>query len=123
MAQKVLLSRYYSPTLLADIAKFVTLCEYCQKHQPLSYHPTKQLKTSTVSYPFDQWGINIVGPFSTGSRQKKFLLVIVDYFSKWVKAEALTQITEDAIMKVLWQNIVSQYGIPHKIVSNNGRQF
>ncbi|XP_074573474.1 uncharacterized protein LOC141829895 [Curcuma longa] len=52
-------------------------------------------------------------------QQKKFLLVAVDYFSKWVEAEALARITEGAVMKFLWGNIICRYGIPYRLVSDN----
>ncbi|XP_042432636.1 uncharacterized protein K02A2.6-like [Zingiber officinale] len=55
--------------------------------------------------------------------QKHFLLLDVDYFSKWVEAEALARITEDAVIQFLWKNILCKFGIPHKLVSDNGRQF
>ncbi|XP_042441319.1 uncharacterized protein LOC122026654 [Zingiber officinale] len=55
--------------------------------------------------------------------QRRFLLVAVDYFSKWVEAEALTRITEDVVIQFLWRNILCRFGIPHKLVSDNGRQF
>ncbi|XP_074556839.1 uncharacterized protein LOC141812738 [Curcuma longa] len=54
--------------------------------------------------------MDIVGPFPTGPQQKKFLLIAVDYFSKWVEAEALARITEEAVIKFLWKNIVCRYG-------------
>ncbi|XP_042467469.1 uncharacterized protein LOC122050644 [Zingiber officinale] len=54
---------------------------------------------------------------------KRFLLVAVDYFFKWVEAEALARITESAVIQFLWRNILCRFGIPHKLVSDNGRQF
>ncbi|XP_073129088.1 uncharacterized protein [Henckelia pumila] len=56
-------------------------------------------------------------------RQKKFLLVAVDYFSKWVEAEPLARITEEAVLGFIWKNIVCRFGLPRKLVSDNGRQF
>lgn len=57
------------------------------------------------------------------SLQKKFLLVVIDYFFKWVKAEPLARITEGAMIQFLWKNIICQYGIPRKLISDNGPQF
>lgn len=48
-------------------------------------------------YPFMQWGIDILGPFPIGRRQLKFLIVAIDYFTKWVEAEPLAKITEPNI--------------------------
>ncbi|KAL0434376.1 UNVERIFIED_CONTAM: hypothetical protein Slati_2771900 [Sesamum latifolium] len=52
-----------------------------------------------------------------------FLLVAIDYFTKWVEAEALARITEGEVMKFIWKNIVCHFGIPREIMSDNGRQF
>ena len=53
----------------------------------------------------------------------KFLLVVIDYFTKWVKAEALAPITEARIQGFVWKNIICRFGIPRMIITDNGRQF
>ena len=53
----------------------------------------------------------------------KFLLVVIDYFTKWVKAEALATIIEIKVQNFVWKNIVCRFGIPRTIILNNGRQF
>ncbi|XP_073137059.1 uncharacterized protein [Henckelia pumila] len=58
-----------------------------------------------------------------GPGQKNFLLVAVDYFSKWVEAEPLAKITEGAVLGFIWKNIVYRFGLPQKLISDNGRQF
>ncbi|XP_075507621.1 uncharacterized protein LOC142544461 [Primulina tabacum] len=93
------------------------------KRQAPSYSPATLMKPIWASCPFDQWGMNIVGPFSVARAQKKFLLVAVDYFSKWVEAEPLAKITEQEVLKFLWKNIVCRFGVPRRIISDNGRQF
>ena len=51
----------------------------------------------TAPWPFAQWGLNIMGPFSTAVRQLKFLVVGIDYFTKWVEAELLAKITQQIV--------------------------
>ena len=55
--------------------------------------------------------------------QKVFLLVVIDYFSKLVEAEAFSRITNLQIRKFLWTNVITRFGVPHEIVSDNGPQF
>ena len=62
-----------------------------------------------------------MGPLPQGKRQVRFLLITIDYFMKWVKAEALITITEAKVQNFVWKNIVCRFGIPRKIISNNGR--
>ena len=60
---------------------------------------------------------------SQGKGQAKFLLVAIDYFTKWVEVEALVTITEARIRSFVWKNIIYRFGIPRMIISDNGRQF
>ena len=53
----------------------------------------------------------------------KFLLVVIDYFTKWVKAKALATITEAKVQIFVWNNIVCNFRIPRTIISDNGHQF
>ena len=64
-----------------------------------------------------------MGPFPAAVRQLKFLVVGIDYFTKWVEAEALSTITERNIRSFVWRNIICRYGIPRVLVSDNGKQF
>ena len=64
-----------------------------------------------------------MGPFPTALRQLKFLVVDIDYFTKWVEAEPLATITENSIRNFVWRNIIYKYGIPRVLVSDNGKQF
>ena len=64
-----------------------------------------------------------MGPFPMVVRQLKFLVVGIDYFTKWVKVEALATITEKNIRSFVWRNIICKYGIPRVLVSENGKQF
>ena len=64
-----------------------------------------------------------MGPFPTAVRQLKFLVVGIDYFTKWVEVEALATITEKNIRSFVWRNIICRYGIPKVLVSDNEKQF
>ena len=75
----------------------------------------------TTLWPFAQWRLDIMGPFLTIVRQLKFLVVGIDYFTKWVEVKALATITEKNIRNFVWRNIICRYGIPRVIVSDNGK--
>ena len=64
-----------------------------------------------------------MGPFPTVIRQLKFLVVNIDYFTKWVEAEPLATITEKNIRSFVYRNIFYRYNIPRVLISNNGKQF
>ncbi|KAL0420546.1 UNVERIFIED_CONTAM: hypothetical protein Slati_3077500 [Sesamum latifolium] len=76
-----------------------------------------------IACPFDQWGIDIVGPFPSAVAQKKFMIVAVEYFTKWVEAEAVAKISEMEVINFIWKNIICRIGISRVLVSDNGTQF
>lgn len=73
--------------------------------------------------PFAQWGIDLLGPFTLASGQRKYLIVAVDYFTKWIEAELLAGIFTKSATSFVWKSIISRFGIPRAIVTNNGKQF
>ncbi|XP_071713118.1 uncharacterized protein [Rutidosis leptorrhynchoides] len=75
------------------------------------------------AWPFCKWAIDIVGPFPRSVGNAKFLVVAIDFFSKWVEAKVLAKITGENIKKFVWNDIVCRYGLPNEIVSDNGKQF
>ena len=64
-----------------------------------------------------------MGLFPIVMRQLKFLIVDIDYFTKWVEAEALATIKEKNVWSFVWKYIVCRFGIPRVLVSDNGKQF
>ncbi|XP_075507599.1 uncharacterized protein LOC142544436 [Primulina tabacum] len=80
LARKVLLVGYCWPSVLHDAQELVMSCDSCQQHAWLHLRPTAVMKAIADACPFDQWGMDIVGPFPIPPAQKKFLLVAVDYF-------------------------------------------
>nr|GEX80120.1 reverse transcriptase domain-containing protein [Tanacetum cinerariifolium] len=76
-----------------------------------------------AEYPFYKWGIDIAGPFPEGPGKVKFLIIAMDYFTKWIEAKAVATITDRKVKKFVWDNIVCRFGIPGEIISDNGKQF
>ena len=109
--------------MLKDAQAYVKTCDKCQRFSNLIRQPSEELTPMMAPWPFAQWGLDIIGPFPTAVRQLKFLVVGIDYFTKWVEAEALAIITEKNIRSFVWRNIIYRYGIPRVLVSDNGRQF
>ena len=94
---KVLRQGYYWPTILKDATDLVKRCRICQEHAKISRLPSEPLTSVTSPWPFQQWGLDILGPLPIGKGQCKFIIVAVDYFTKWAEAEPLAIITEQKI--------------------------
>ena len=74
-------------------------------------------------WPFHTWGIDILGPFPLAIRQMKYLIVAIEYFTKWIEVEPVAQITAHKVQHFVWKNIVCRFGVPRRLVSDNGTQF
>ena len=68
--------------------------------------PAEHLTSITSPWPFSTFGIDIMGPLPSGMKQVKFLVVTIDYFTKWVEAEPLVLIMEAKIQHFVWKNLV-----------------
>ena len=97
LVSKVIRIGYFWPTMQVDARKLVKKCDKCQRFGNVQRLPIEKLTTISSPWPFAQWEIDIVGSFPQGKGQVKFLLVAIDYFTKWVEAEALVTITEARI--------------------------
>ena len=93
LAGKTLRQGYYWPTMLKDTTELVRKCKICQEHAKISHLPSEPLTSIISPWPFQQWGLDILGPLPIGKGQCKFVIVGVDYFTKWADAEPLEAIT------------------------------
>jgi len=123
MDTRVLRAEYFWPTIEEDCQDYVKKCKPCQKHGNLIHQKQEQLHHIISPWPFAKWGMDILAPFSPGKGQVKFLIVAVDYFTKWIEAKPLTTITAQQVQQFIWKDIVCRYGVPHTIITDNGRQF
>ena len=123
LAVKTLIQGYYWPTILKDATELVKKCKICQEHAQISHLPSKLLTSITSPWPFQQWGLDLLGPLPVGKGQCRFIVVGVDYFTKWVEAEPLATITEQKVRKFVWRSIICRFEIPKALVSDNGKQF
>nr|GEV08698.1 reverse transcriptase domain-containing protein [Tanacetum cinerariifolium] len=115
--------RYYWPTMHKDARDMIRKCSDCQIHRPVTRHPQQPLTPITAPWPFYKWGIDIACPFPKGPGKVKFLIVVMDYFMKWIEAKEVAIITGRQVKKFVWDNIVCRFGIPGEIISDNAKQF
>jgi hypothetical protein len=119
LLKKIIRAGYYWPSIQMDANSFVQRCDKCQRFANLLRSPPEELTPMTTPWPFTQWGLNIMRPFPIKRRQLKFLVVAIDYFTKWVEAKPLAMITERNIQNFVWKIVICRFGIPRVLVSDN----
>ena len=121
LAGKTLRQGYYWPTMLKGATELVRKCKICQGHAKISYLPSEPLTPIISPWPFQQWGLDILGPLPIRRGQCKFVVIRVDYFTKWAEAKPLATITKQKIRNFIWHSIICRFGIPRALVSDNGK--
>ena len=121
-AHKILQSGFYLPTIFRDCIEWVKLCDRCQKIGNISSRNEMPLRGILVVQIFDVWGIDFMGPFPP-SFGNLYILLVVDYVSKWVEAIACPKNDANTVVSFLKKNILSRFGTPRTIISDGGSPF
>ena len=119
---KVLQSGFYWPSLFKDAQNICRGCDRCQILGKLSHCHMMPLNSILVVDLFDVWGIDFMGPFPV-SFGYLYILVAVDYVSKWVEAIPCKVADHKVVLKFLKENIFSRFGVPKAIISDGGSHF
>jgi ribonuclease HI len=121
--QLLLTLGYYWPTMKTDTADFVKACHTCQIQANLiNTYPTN-LQNMATQWPFHTWGLDLIGPINPPSDGYIWILAATEYFTKWVEAIPLCKATGAAMANFIREHIITRFGIPHKIISDNGTPF
>ncbi|KAI3755784.1 hypothetical protein L1987_55590 [Smallanthus sonchifolius] len=121
-AHKVLDSGFYWPSIFLDSYMFCKSCERCQKTGNLKAKDQMPLTPIHVCEIFDVWGIDFMGPFPS-SFGNVYILLAVDYVSKWVEAKATRTNDAKVVSGFVKANIFSRFGTPKAFISDRGSHF
>ena len=113
----------YWPKMSIDVRDYVRCCQICQIFKPETRKPPGKLQQTTVGHPWEMLGVDLMGPFPRSSSGNIHLLVFVDYFSRWVELFALRKATAEIISQCLTREILTRWGVPKYILSDQGPQF
>ena len=100
----------------------VDKCAGCQFYSNISHKPESALKTIPLVWPFAVWGLDMVGPFKTGTSGFTHLLVAVDKFTKWIEAKPIKNLGAGTTVSFI-KELIFRYGGPHNIITYNGSNF
>ncbi|GJS97328.1 reverse transcriptase domain-containing protein [Tanacetum coccineum] len=120
-ARKVFDAGFFWPTIYRDAHTMIKSCDTCQRQGKISQRDEMLQNAIQVYEIFDVWGIDFMGPFPS-SRGNKYILVAVEYLSKWVEAKALP--TNDARVVVMFlKSLFARFETPRAIISDRGTHF
>ncbi|GJY97219.1 reverse transcriptase domain-containing protein [Tanacetum coccineum] len=120
-AKNVFDSGFFCPTIYRDAHDLVTRCDACQRQGKISQRDEMPQNTIQVCEIFEVWGISFLGPFLS-LRGNKYILVAIDYLSKWVEAKALPTNDARVVCKFL-KSLLAQFGTPRAIIGDRGTHF
>ena len=112
---------FYWLSAVADAEKLVQRCEGCQFFTKRTHIPAHEIQTIPSSWPFACWGLDMIGSFKPAPGNFKFVFVLVDKFSKWIKYMLLVKATLEKVVEFLNQ-IIHCFGIPNSIITDLGTQ-
>nr|GFA14797.1 reverse transcriptase domain-containing protein [Tanacetum cinerariifolium] len=120
-AKKVFDAGFFWPTIYKDAHEFVKNCDSFQRQGKISQCDEMPQNSIQICEIFDVWGINFMGPFPS-SRGNKYILLAIDYLSKWVEAKALPTNDARVVCKFL-KSLFARFGALRAIISDRGTHF
>ncbi|PKI74808.1 hypothetical protein CRG98_004826, partial [Punica granatum] len=111
LAKKIMRLGYYWSTMETDCVKHVRHYHRCQVYAGQIKAPPNELRPMTAQWPFSMWGMDVIGPINPkASNGHMFILVAIDYFTKWIKAITLASVTAKAVARFLRRDVIARYG-------------
>ena len=124
LACKIVRTGYFLLTMEIDCCQLVQRCPECQMHGDVIHVPPYELHALTSPWPFSIWGIDVIGKISPKSSSgHEYILVAIDYFTKWVEATSYDGLIAARVAKFIISHIIYRYGVPHELISDRGEHF
>jgi len=118
MAHKILKMGYYWRSIFKDAKKYVQACDSYKRMGQPNHRDEMQLDPQEIFEPFERWALDFVGPINPPSSQRVYILVCIDYMTKWVEAKALFRANEEVVLAFLFEEIFVRFGVPRELVTD-----
>lgn len=119
----IIRGRFYWPTMVKDIEEYVGKCISCSQRKPGSRNLAPLGKISPVTEPFELVSLDIVGPLPVSRNGNKYLLTFIDYLTRYCEAIPIPNQTAEVIAHEFVTKIITRYGVPKRLLTDQGRNF
>ena len=116
-------TRFYWPGMTSDVNRWCQTCMLCQKRKPGPGVGKAEMHHNTIFGPMECIAIDLMGPLPTTSRGNRYIMVVSDYFTKWTEAYPLEEHCAQTVADTLVIEFISRFGTPHRIHTDQGREF
>ena len=116
-------SRYFWPKMHSDVKKYCSTCHLCQTKKHLNQTLRAPLKPIKIHQTWQLIGIDGAGPLPITASKNRYILIAVDYFSKFCVANAVSDLTAITAAKFLYEEIICRFGMPKSVISDHGKNF
>jgi hypothetical protein len=115
---------YFWPTMLEDCFKYYKGCQECQRFDNIQKSLASAMNPIVKPWPLRGWGIDLIDQiFPSSSKGHKFVLVTIDYFTKWVEAVPLKVVSTTNVIEFIRKHIIYRFGVPQSITTDQGKMF
>ncbi|WJX89440.1 hypothetical protein P8452_71439 [Trifolium repens] len=109
----------YWPSMLKDCIEFAKGCQECQRHSGIQHVPASELHSIVKPWPFRGWALDLIGEIKpASSKNQRYILVGIDYFTKWIEAIPLPNVDQEAVINFIQNYIIYRFGIPETITTD-----
>jgi hypothetical protein len=113
--------RYYWPQMYETVRQYIKNCDNCQRRGKA--FRKEELIPLSIGQPFSRIGIDIKGPLPITKNNNRYIIVAMDYFTKWPEAKAISNIRANTVAEFIYKEIICRHGVPEEILSDCKTSF
>ena len=115
--------RFYWVGCSEDVDLYLKTCNVCNSRKGPTTRKQLNMRQFNVGAPFERLAIDILGPLPVTPRGNKYMVVVMDYFTKWPEAIPIKNQEALTVAEALLENVISRFGVPIELHSDQGRNF
>ena len=122
-SQNIIRANYFWPSLFCNCVTVVKHCSNFQIYTSKTREPPTPLHPIITVGPFCKWGIDFMECRPPSNDDHKYIIVAIDYFTKWAEAMPTFNNTVETVVRFFFDHVITCFGVPKQLVSNHGTHF